>query len=46
MDNRDGQYCYNYDLQFRNGKIRFEPILDYLKSELGKIVSLIGKKSS
>lgn len=41
----DAQYCYKYDLQFRDGKIRFEPIFDCIKFGSSTIVSLIGKKS-
>ncbi|MEN5231614.1 hypothetical protein [Sphingobacterium faecium] len=41
----DAQYCYKYDLQFRDGKIRLEPIFDCIKYGSSTIVSLIGKKS-
>lgn len=41
----DAQYYYKYDLQFRDGKIRFEPLFDCLKFGSGTTISLIGKKS-
>ncbi|RKE43284.1 DUF4468 domain-containing protein [Sphingobacterium detergens] len=41
----NAQYIYKYDLQFRDGKIRFEPIFDHIKYRSNETLSLIGKKS-
>ncbi len=41
----DAQYHYKYDLQFRDGKIRFEPIFDCLKYGPNTTLSLVGKKT-
>ncbi|ERJ57470.1 hypothetical protein M472_01695 [Sphingobacterium paucimobilis HER1398] len=41
----DLQYYYKYDIQFKDGKIRFEPKFDYLKYWRSEtIISLIGDK--
>ncbi|MDR0262309.1 MAG: DUF4468 domain-containing protein [Sphingobacterium sp.] len=41
----DAQYFYKYDLQFKDGKIRFEPIFDSVRYGTHTMLSLIGKKS-
>ncbi|TDQ80227.1 hypothetical protein [Sphingobacterium yanglingense] len=42
----DLQYYYKYDLQFKDGKIRFDPKFDFLKYwDSNTIISLIGERS-
>ncbi|MNK55826.1 hypothetical protein D3C87_748470 [compost metagenome] len=41
----DAQYHYKYDLQFRDGKIRFEPIFDCLRYGPDTTLGLVGKKT-
>jgi len=41
----DAQYHYKYDLQFRDGKTRFEPIFDCVKYGSSTTLSLVGKKT-